>query len=147
MNGRHFYYFIAQKKRVGFFFPPLRKQRSIRSFRATTVAQRSATWGGSPASSAPCRGPGVPGSGRSLLVHLSYCWYEQSGRRDCSQIYFVGCSHGRTLLGFLHVPNRKADIPTSLPFLASPSQGDLTKTRRTERAEKMHGSSRQFPIP
>lgn len=70
---------------------------------------------------------------------LSYSWYEQSGQRDCSHVSFVGCSQGDALLGFLHVPNRKASIQEA-SSLTSPCRG----SHRPARADKARENTRLF---
>lgn len=92
--------------------------------------------------------PGARPSGERKVSFgpLSCSWYEQSGQRDCSQISFGGCSQGNPLLGFLHVPNRKASVPQR-PALTSPRRGSHTDLPGLTRPEKTLGSSRKCLIP
>lgn len=138
------YYFIAQNQRVFF---PLRKTEECQSFGATqqhggvrcragVTAEPQGPTGRLP-KGRPCAGART--ERKVSFGPLSYSWYEQSGQRDCSQISFVGCSQGNALLGFLHVPNRKASIPEA-SSLTSPRRG----SQRPARADKAREDTRFF---
>lgn len=109
----------------------------------------------------PCRGPDTSGSQGSegctineevrdpedLFLSAVLFLMEAVRQSDCSQSYFIGCSHDSKLLGFLRVPNRKANIPQSIPFLTDPLQGILKSPEGLKRSWKMPGSFGQFQIP
>lgn len=128
-------------------FFPFGRQRSVRSFGATqqhggvqcragvTTEPQGPT--GRPPKGRPCAGART--ERKVSFGPLSYSWYEQSGQRDCSPISFVGCSQGNVLLGFLHVPNRKASIPEA-SSLTSPCRA----SHRSARADTARENTRFF---
>lgn len=68
-----------------------------------------------------------PPGAEDLFWFVSYSGYEQSGKTDCSQIYFVGCSHGSKLLVSSVFLTGKQTYHKAYPFSLTPCR-DLTKT-------------------
>lgn len=65
----------------------------------------------------------VPQGAEELFWSASYSGYEQSGKTDCSQIYFVGCSHGSKLLVSFVFLTGKQTYHKAYPCLLTPGGG------------------------
>lgn len=64
-----------------------------------------------------------PWGAEDLFWSVSYSWYEQSGKTDCSQIYFVGCSHSSKLLVSSVLLTGKQTYHKAYPSSLTPCRG------------------------